>query len=207
MKKFLYIFSLLFVGLVMTSCSETDDTEEEFPDWQNTNEAYFSSTYNSAQQKIASGDNSWKIIKCYSMPEDGEYFTSSPENYIVVNVLEEGTGAGCPLYTDSVRCHYQGRLLPSTSYKDGYVFDQSWYGTFSDDTAKPSEFLVSGLVDGFATALQNMHIGDKWRVYIPYQLGYGSASSSSTIPDYSTLIFDISLISYHRPGANVAEYK
>lgn len=205
-NKFFYLFALLFMALSMVSCSEVDDTEEEFVNWQNTNETYFNTLYSSVSEKIKAGDTSWKIIKNYSLPDESSTYTSSAKDHIVVEVLEEGTGAGCPLFTDSVRCHYSGRLLPSTSYKDGYVFDKSYYGTFNEATASPAEFVVSGLVDGFATALQNMHIGDSWRVYIPYQLGYGTSDSNS-IPGYSTLIFDIKLVSYHRAGAGVPDFK
>ena len=37
-----------------------------------------------------------------------------------------------------------------------------------------------------------MHRGDYWRIYIPYQLGYGGTARSS-IPAYSTLVFDLRL--------------
>lgn len=200
------MFALLFMTLGMVSCSESDDTVEEFPDWQKTNEAYFNSIYNSALQRAESGDKSWKVLKNYSMPNASDLYKPTPEEHVVVNVLKEGNGAGSPLFTDSVYCHYKGRLLPSTSYAEGYVFDQSWYGTFNESTAIPSRFVVSGLVDGFSTALQNMHVGDEWRVYIPHQLGYGEKGSTS-IPGYSTLVFDITLVKYHRPGAGVPAYQ
>jgi FKBP-type peptidyl-prolyl cis-trans isomerase FklB len=38
-----------------------------------------------------------------------------------------------------------------------------------------------------------MPVGSKWRVYIPYYLAYGSSGSTS-IPAYSTLIFDMKLL-------------
>ena len=77
-----------------------------------------------------------------------------------------------------------------------YVFDQSWTGEFDEATAKPSTFAVTGtVVDGFSTLLQYMHIGDKWRVYIPYQLAYGEKVQGS-VPAYSTLIFDVELVHY-----------
>ena len=52
-----------------------------------------------------------------------------------------------------------------------------------------------------------MKIGDRWEVYIPYDLGYGesdykASSSSTTIPGGSTLIFDVTLVGYH-PGETV----
>jgi FKBP-type peptidyl-prolyl cis-trans isomerase FklB len=39
-----------------------------------------------------------------------------------------------------------------------------------------------------------MKVGERWEVYIPWQQGYGS-SVSGTIPAYSTLIFDVNLVS------------
>jgi FKBP-type peptidyl-prolyl cis-trans isomerase FklB len=61
---------------------------------------------------------------------------------------------------------------------------------------------VKGVVDGFATALMKMtHIGDHWMVYMPYTLGYGSSqSSSSTIPAYSMLKFEIVLKGWYTDG-------
>ncbi len=199
------IVSGIFLTLLFafTSCSETDNEVEEFADWKNKNEAFYNSLYSTAKAKIEAGDKNWKIIKSWSIPDDKESFISSADDYIVVEVLKEGTGSGCPIYTDQVWTHYQGRLLPSASYDKGYIFDQSYYGEFNELTAIPVNFGVNSLVDGFSTALQNMHIGDHWRVYIPYKLGYGEKSSSKTIPNCSMLIFEIRLVAYARPGAEV----
>jgi len=62
--------------------------------------------------------------------------------------------------------------------------------------------VVSGVVDGFTTALQHMRKGDRWKVYIPYQLGYGESANSS-IPGYSTLVFDITLNNFWHVGETV----
>ena len=193
LSKFTYFLLALLAPLFLASCSEEDNTVEEFPDWENTNNAYFASLYN-----YASGvtDGSWKVIKNFTFNDDIEATT---ENSIVVEVLEAGTGSGCPMYTDSVLVDYRGRLIPSTSYEDGYVFDQSYDGDYNPATAKPAKLYVGGVVDGFATALQYMHIGDHWRVYIPYQLGYGEVDNGD-IPAYSTLVFDIALRAYYRAG-------
>jgi FKBP-type peptidyl-prolyl cis-trans isomerase FklB len=203
-KYFLMMPMALMLALSLASCSENDDTVEEYPDWKNTNTAYFNNLYATAKTAIESGDTSWKIFRKWSASAADESQTYNPEDCIVVKVLENGAGSGCPLYNDNVWVHYQGRLLPSTSYADGYVFDQSFYGTFNENTAVATQLAVSGTVDGFATALQEMHIGDHWQVYIPYQLGYGESSSDTTIPAYSLLIFDIRLVSYARTDADVS---
>ena len=199
----LYLLALLAPVGLLSSCSESDNEEEEFPNWKKTNEQYFNNLYAMAKSSADMGDKSWKVIRQWSLEEST---AKEPYDYIVVNVLENGTGSGCPLYTDSVKVHYEGRLLPSTSYPDGYVFDKSFTGEFNPATALPAKFAVSGMIDGFTTALQYMHIGDHWKVYIPYQLGYGSSASGS-IPAYSTLVFDVTLVSYYRAGVEVPDSK
>ena len=98
-------------------------------------------------------------------------------------------------YTDSVRVIYQGRLIPSASYPQGKVFDPGTvYGKFSMETSSTTRFKVANMVDGFATALQRMHVGDYWRVYIPSELAYGSKGAGDKILPNSTLIFDVELI-------------
>ena len=56
---------------------------------------------------------------------------------------------------------------------------------------------LSDLIDGFVTAVLNMQRGDRWLVYIPYQLGYGDSSSNSAVPSYNTLVFDIALADFY----------
>ena len=58
---------------------------------------------------------------------------------------------------------------------------------------------VNNTVIGYATAVMNMVEGDRWKIVIPYSIGYGSGSNSSkTIPAYSTLIFDLQLARIYR---------
>ena len=172
-------------SMLFAACSESDDTGSEFDDWQNKNTTYWNALYAKAQDSVKAGNTNWKIIKNWSLED-----SLQPPNtdYIIVHVKEKGTGTASPLYTDTVRTHYTGRLIPSASYPDGYQFDSSLGHAISMDEATPSKFAVSLVVDGFSTALQNMHVGDRWEVYIPYTLGYGE-SAQSAIPAYSTLIY------------------
>lgn len=78
-------------------------------------------------------------------------------------------------------------------YKGYYINDV----VFDNSEDRSVEFTVKSgsVIDGFLIALQNMTIGDKWTIYIPWQLGYGSTGLISSgvvkIPGYSTLIFDV----------------
>lgn len=186
-----------------SSCSENVDDDNEFKNWQKVNDDYFDNIYVSALSSSTMGDRSWRVFRTWSKEESAA--THSYDN-VVVNVLQEGSGSGCPIYSDSVMVHYTGRLLPSPSYPDGYIFDQSYYGDYNPDTSTPAKFQVSGLVDGFSTALMHMHIGDHWRIYIPYQLAYGTVPSGS-IPAYSTLVFDVTLVAYCHTGSSLPTFK
>ena len=108
-----------------------------------------------------------------------------------------------------------GRLIPSTTYTSGLIFDKSWSSNqFNAATSRPvhsyigltydAEGKPTSLVDGFTTALMSMHRGDHWTVYIPYQLGYGE-KSSGVVPAYSTLIFDLRLNDFSHPGVKLKD--
>lgn len=196
MKKLsLYIlFALVAVTATsLASCSESDDTTPEFPDWKNTNAAYFDKEYNAVKSYADAGNADYKVLCAWNLNDEVATHTY---DHVLVNVLKAGNGSGMPFYTDSVKVHYSGRLLPSTTYPEGLVFDQSWTGDYNLKTMKPATMGVAGTVVGFSTALQHMHIGDRWQITIPQQLAYGSASTPGAA--YSTLIFDVTLVAYYR---------
>lgn len=177
----------------LSSCSETDDEDsEEFGNWQYRNEIYFASL----EDSLSRGGSQWQKIKSYTKVESA---AGDNSEYIYVKKLKNGEGAS-PLYTDSVRISYRGRLIPSASYAQGYVFDETFVGDFNWETTSAKNSLASGFLEGFTTALLHMRKGDHWRVYIPCQLGYGESSQNALIPNYSTLIFDVILLDITMPG-------
>lgn len=187
---------------LFTSCSETSNEVEEYPQWQATNAAKWNSIYAEASAKIAAGDTSWKIIRSWSL-EDTLHVDNT--SYIVVHVIKSGTGTVSPLYTDYVSVNYRGTLLPSTSYPSGYEFDSSWHQATSETTTAPALMQVSATKDGFSTALQHMHVGDQWMVYMPWTLAYGNTGSGK-IPPYSVLTFDMQLVSIHPAGSTLPDF-
>ena len=181
-----YILLLSLLLLSYTACSEDDSVTDEYANWQERNEEMIDLWASNGLQKIRvfTQDNTTP---------------GNNDDYIYVQVLEVGEGTESPLYTDTARVAYRGRIIPTTSYADGYVFDETYLGDFSWHTAGMSTFAVNAMVTGFSTALMNMHKGDHWRVYIPYKLGYGTTSTNS-IRGYSNLVFDIALLDYWHPG-------
>ncbi|MBR7027849.1 MAG: FKBP-type peptidyl-prolyl cis-trans isomerase [Bacteroidaceae bacterium] len=110
--------------------------------------------------------------------EEGVIVTGSGLQYLV---LEDGAG-NSPTATDTVRCHYEGRLI------DGTVFDSSYR------RGVPAEFPLNGVISGWTEGLQLMKEGSKFRFFIPYDLAYGSRGAGGSIPPYAALIFDVELI-------------
>ena len=193
---------LLVVG--MAACHETEDDNSEFSDWQERNEAYFLQVYDLATNPAAFS-NFFALTK-WSLNDS---IATKAEDHIVVEPLEVGSGSGCPLYTDSVLVHFRGRTIPTTASPEGYIIGSSYEGTFYEQTSQPRLMSISAstTVDGLATALQRMHIGDRWRIIIPCQLGYGITDYtpstttgwiSASIPAYTTLIYDVQLVGYYR---------
>lgn len=191
------LFFIMLIGLFpafLSSCSETDDTVDEYVNWQKRNDSYYQHLTDSVKQLIANGRSDWRLYKSYSKNQATE---GSATDYIIVHVLETGNNTISPIYSDSIRISYSGRLIPSKSFPLGYEFDKSYYGSYYPNTAVPAKMKVSDNIDGFITALQYMHVGDRWQVYIPYALAYGSTVQKS-VPAYSTLVFDMSLMGIYK---------
>ena len=109
---------------------------------------------------------------------DGVTTTASGLQY---EVLTEAIGQK-PVATDSVRCHYEGRLI------DGTVFDSSY------QRGESTSFPLQGVIKGWTEGLQLMSLGSKFRFFIPYTLAYGAQGAGGAIPPYAALVFDVELL-------------
>lgn len=107
---------------------------------------------------------------------------ATTESGLQYRIMEPGRGAH-PKPTDSVVVNYTGKLI------DGTEFDSSY------KRGKPASFKVKGVIKGWTEALQLMKQGARWQLFIPYELAYGEEGRPPVIPPYSSLIFDINLIS------------
>ena len=110
--------------------------------------------------------------------EDGVVVLPSGLQY---TVLREGT-LRKPKATDSVECHYEGRLI------DGTVFDSSY------KRGQSATFPLNGVIAGWTEGVQLMGEGAKYRFFIPYHLAYGERGAGGSIPPYAALVFDVELV-------------
>jgi FKBP-type peptidyl-prolyl cis-trans isomerase len=106
--------------------------------------------------------------------------TASGLYYIEV---KKGTGAKA-LKGKNVSVHYTGKLL------NGNQFDSSI-------GKKPLDFVIGQgqMIPGMDEGISMMQAGGKAKLIIPSKLGYGPQAMGEKIPAYSTLVFDVELIS------------
>ena len=150
-------------------------------------------------------DNEAQFVKISADKEYTRLASFSNRGHIMYKELEGGSGA-TPLFTDKVKVYYTGWYKYDWKMPDTYTDDKGNLITnkiIFDSTEKrnniASTFQVNpnaqtGVIDGFSTALQHMQVGDKWEVWIPWQLGYGATGYGSSIRAYTTLVFEIELI-------------
>lgn len=130
---------------------------------------------NASKQEYARSNREWLAAKA---KEEGVVSLSGGVCY---KVIQAGPGTGAsPKPHNVISCHYTGRTI------DGKCFDTS-LGSY------PLAIRLRELIPGWIIALQQMHPGDKWELYIPSDMGYGKFSQPG-IPANSTLIFEIELI-------------
>lgn len=183
MKKYWHITWMLVVMLfTLAACSDDDDKIVIDEAWKEINLAAFD-----ARLQDAKTDTTLFTIN-----------SESGNGQIICKILKKGEGTETIYYTSKVNCYYKGCFVTNEDGEvvadrdsvltQGEVFDSRLRENGDDKVL--FEVDDSGLRDGFATALQHMHEGDIWEVWMPYQLGYG-VSGYDDIKPYTTLVFQI----------------
>ena len=179
-----------------------ENIKTQFPNIDLKNfEAAIKDVLEDGKEPAISGPDAQKTIQEYfkkqqekaseSVIEEGKEFldeNGKKENVITLEsglqyeVIKSGEGAK-PTLNDQVTTHYHGTLI------DGTVFDSSV------ERGEPASFPVNGVIKGWTEALQLMSVGSKWRLFVPYDLAYGERGAGPQIGPFTTLIFEVELIS------------
>ncbi|NES99537.1 MAG: FKBP-type peptidyl-prolyl cis-trans isomerase [Sphaerospermopsis sp. SIO1G2] len=121
------------------------------------------------------------LIASNNMSEENVISTGSGLKYIE---LEKGSGDVTPQKGQNVTVHYTGTL------EDGSKFDSS------RDRKQPFTFKfgIGQVIKGWDEGLSTMKVGDRRKLIIPPDLGYGARGAGGVIPPNATLIFDVELL-------------
>ena len=164
-----------FMAVTTSSCNDDDNnTWDKYKEWRELNDKYFEEQ----KYRIEDGQNYYQTLT--------PVWNSSAQ--ILIRYLSDRSkteGNFSPLYTSYVDVKYIGRLI------DGTPFDSSYNLRTNGDSIYRTA--VSGVIQGWTTALQNMRVGDSARIVVPYNLAYGASTVSGLLP-YSTLVFDVKLV-------------
>ena len=99
-----------------------------------------------------------------------------------IEILQQGTGEGSKV-GDNISVNYTGTLL------DGTKFDSSI-------GREPFEYTLgqNRVIQGWELGLLNMKVGEKRKLTIPPELGYGTQGAGGVIPPNATLIFEVEML-------------
>lgn len=205
-RYLIYIASFLLMANLFASCDEVEEVGL-YDHWRPRNEAFIDSIH------ALVGDHLVPLIadetiggKKVDDIEANVLFalettasTNEAKQYVYCKKIVSSQQGARPLHTDKVSAFYYGTNIL------GERFDGNFTGYSATDTQvldkdgkkptefdSPTDFAVSGVIPGWTTALQYMHPGERWMLYIPYQSAYGE-SDYNGILGYSALTFDLVL--------------
>jgi peptidylprolyl isomerase/FKBP-type peptidyl-prolyl cis-trans isomerase FklB len=180
MKKIFYLLIIVAASISFSACKNDDQTNEV---WKTAN----INAYNAITKK----------------PEYHALKTSTGPEGVYYKVIKSGSGTEFPLQTSKVKVLFKG------TYYDGTVFDAGSSGndipitlllTPLSTTVSSSSFTNNNISRGLSFAIQNMVVGDKREIWIPYYLGYGAGGridnfTGLTMKGYTTLVYEAELVS------------
>lgn len=216
-KSFLFLLFPLFSVLLLTftACEETEEPTA-YDNWRERNDAFLDSlaaiagnnylVWRNPETRVTTDVPDMHVGELYAIEvQDGG--TSAGLNYTYAKKLVDNPDGERLLYTDNVSVFYHGTYINGVEFDgnfEGYTaLDQQipldpaqmiWPTPFDE----PVTFSPADMIGGVKWTLQMARTGERWILYVPYysNVGYGESDftpsgSSTTIPAYSALTFDI----------------
>lgn len=191
MNTKIFLLPLLMLAMLFASCEETKEVSK-YDNWRPRNQAFLDSLQNAYDTKPDHGG--LKYFVPFTDPNMKIYYKETVANPTGVR----------PVIPNVVSAFYRGTLCTGEKFDEN--FTEKNPGLFDS----PSDFWVNPVdmgkppypipIIGWIEVLQNMKVGERWTVYLPWQMGYG-AKANGAIPSYSVLIFDMELVRIVKPYA------
>lgn len=111
---------------------------------------------------------------------------------------EKGNGVK-PEMGQMVEVHYAGYLLDGTLFDTSIKSIAQEKGIYNPGREPYAPFTLpygpqAQVIEGWKEGIAMLSVGDKARLIIPSELGYGSRGAGGVIPPDATLIFDVELV-------------
>lgn len=142
-----------------------------------------------------SADEVKELIVKKTVKQPGNQMTQrvtlpSKLQYEIINEAPDAAAKG-PQKGTVVTVHYTGWLAD----KDGNPIKEKKFDS-SVDRGTPFQFVigVGQVIRGWDEGVMQMKVGEKRRLIIPAELGYGARGAGAAIPPNATLVFDVELL-------------
>lgn len=128
---------------------------------------------------------------CYGLPFLFIFGAEAGEKKLQIGIKKRIDAAKCTIKSrkgDTLQMHYTGTL------EDGKKFDSSL------DRGQPFVFTLGAgqVIKGWDQGLLGMCEGEKRKLVIPSDMGYGDAGAPPKIPGGATLVFEVELLKVER---------
>tara|TARA_R110001583_G_scaffold5921_3_gene31201 strand:- start:2843 stop:3949 length:1107 start_codon:yes stop_codon:yes gene_type:complete len=117
-------------------------------------------------------------------------------------VITETNNGETPVIGSKVKVNYAGYFTTGKLFDTSFKEVAKTYETYDERRDQqngyaPFETIYgpeARLIPGFREGLQQMKIGDKAIIFIPFHLGYGAQGAGHVIPPNSDLVFELELV-------------
>lgn len=112
------------------------------------------------------------------------------EQLFQLKIVQPGDAVNFPKHGDSICIHYSAYL------EDGTCFDNSW------NRGQPINFILGSkqVIEAIELILPMLSRGEKARIVIPSEYGYGEKGYPPIIPPNTTLVYEVQLITFSSVG-------
>jgi peptidylprolyl isomerase len=177
MNRRIYLFLLAFLAVSLAACGN-EAPDNKVPDFEQ-----FTSS-EPGKQAVDTGTAPEEQSNDAGKMSIDDTNTKDTQMELKIETLKEGTGERSVKPGDTISVHYTGTLL------DGSKFDSSL------DRGQPFVFQIGQgmVIRGWDEGLLGMKVGEKRKLTIPSEMGYGSRGAGSAIPPNATLVFETELM-------------
>lgn len=177
LKTIKYVLLAAVAIASLSACNKKDEVsvEEVYAEWKKVNDEWLA-------EQVKRTDSEGKPYYTQLVPR------WNPEVFVLIRYLSDRKateGHLSPLYTSTIDTRYRLESYDGTPMDSSTNIMTYGKGIFRSQ--------LTNVVEGWAIACMDMRVGDSAEVIVPYQVGYGTSTTTSIAP-YTNLKFNIRLV-------------